>query len=65
MANRTIYIPDNDDPKWDEAQRLLPFYQHKSLSAFINEKVCEYVKEENSRQARQSVVTDLDKQELP
>jgi hypothetical protein len=62
MPNRTVYISEDDEPVWDEAQRLLPFYQNKSLSAFIAEKVREYVKEENARQRskqRVRIMTEL------
>jgi len=52
MPNRTIYVPPADIPTWDEAQRMMPFHQRKSLSAFVLEKVREYVQEENARQAQ-------------
>lgn len=52
MPNKTLYVSEADEPVWDEAQRLLPFYQRKSLSAFVMEKVREYVREENARQAQ-------------
>jgi hypothetical protein len=49
--NRTLYVRDEDLPLWDEAKRLLAFYQRKTLTGFITEKLREYVKEENARQA--------------
>jgi hypothetical protein len=49
-GNKTIYVSDEDLPTWDEASRMLRFYHNKSLSAFILEKVREYVKEEQARQ---------------
>jgi hypothetical protein len=52
MPNRTVYVPPADIPTWDEAQRMMPFYQRMSLSAFLMEKVREYVKEENARQTQ-------------
>jgi hypothetical protein len=52
MPNKTIYITEDDAAVWAEAQRLLPFYKNKSLSAFVLEKVREYVAEETARQAR-------------
>jgi hypothetical protein len=60
MPNRTVYINEDDVSAWDEAQRLLPFYQDKSLSAFIAEKVREYVKEEKARQAQPAKVSGND-----
>ena len=50
--NKTIYVNDEDEPTWNEAARMLPFYQRKSMSAFLMEKVREYVSEENARQAK-------------
>lgn len=50
MPNKTIYIAPADEPIWAQAQRMLPFYQDKSLSAFVMEKVREYVAEEKARQ---------------
>lgn len=52
VANKTIYVTDEDETVWNEAARMLPFYRKKSLSAFIVEKVREYVTEENARQAK-------------
>jgi hypothetical protein len=49
--NKTIYVRDGDDELWEEGKRMLAFYQHKSLSVFLTEKIREYVKEENARQA--------------
>jgi len=48
--NKTIYVHEDDFDIWEEGKRLLAFYQRKSLSAFLTEKMREYVKEENARQ---------------
>jgi hypothetical protein len=58
MPNKTVYITDADEPFWIEAQRMLPFYQRKSISAFVIEKVREYVKEENARQSQRTKGSD-------
>lgn len=50
MPNKTVYATKEDEPFWDEATRLLPFYQGISLSQFINDKIREYVQQENARQ---------------
>jgi hypothetical protein len=50
--NKTIYIKDKDAKVWDEAPRMLAFYQRKGLGDFLTEKLQEYVKEENARQAQ-------------
>jgi hypothetical protein len=50
--NRTLYVRDEDLELWAEAKRLLAFYQRKTLTAFITEKLREYVKEENARQTK-------------
>jgi hypothetical protein len=50
--NKTLYVQDADYPLWDEAKRLLAFYQRKTLAGFITEKLREYVEEENARQAK-------------
>jgi hypothetical protein len=35
--NRTIYVADEDAPIWNEAKRLVPFHERKSLSAYLTE----------------------------
>jgi hypothetical protein len=49
--NKTFYIQDEDYELWDEAKRLLAFYQRKTMIAFITEKLREYVREERALQA--------------
>jgi hypothetical protein len=50
--NKTLYIRDKDAQVWEEAPRMLAFYQRISLSEFLTEKLREYVEEENARQAQ-------------
>jgi hypothetical protein len=47
----SLRVRDEDYDLWDEAKRLLAFYQRIALTAFITEKLREYEKEENARQA--------------
>jgi hypothetical protein len=49
--NKTIYINDQDYALWEEGKRMLAFYKRKTLSAFLTEKMREYVEEERERQA--------------
>lgn len=50
--NRTIYVTDKDAPVWDEAKRLIPFHERKSLSAYLTEHLREYVKKRQLRPAK-------------
>jgi hypothetical protein len=56
VPNGAIYISDDDEAVWRQAQCLLPFYQGKSFSAFVVEQAREHVKEENSSHAHGSGV---------
>jgi hypothetical protein len=37
--NKTLYVRDSDPVVWDEAKRMLVFYQRKSLGLFLTEMV--------------------------
>jgi hypothetical protein len=50
--NKTLYIKDKDAKVWEEAPRMLVFYQRKGLCDFLTEKLQEYMEAENARQAQ-------------
>jgi hypothetical protein len=58
MPRKTVYLNEKDEAVWNEVQRMLPFYQNKSLSTFLIENVREYLKEEKATQANNTSIKD-------
>jgi hypothetical protein len=53
MPKKTIYVSKEDEPVWDEAMRMLRFYQSKGLSAFVTPLLRDYITKEKARQAKE------------
>jgi hypothetical protein len=46
---KTLYVTDEDAPVWNEAKRLIPFHEGKSLSAYLTEHLRKYVEKHKAK----------------